>query len=195
VVMNSTAKAIVLLRQQMGLSQAQLAALLSVTPGSVTRYENGAAPRREVIRKLAGLGALAQIDSVVSLFLQQRRVDVEASYKGRQSSGTGRHVPVRDLRIWHAHLGAILDRLNKGDRDSIADAQHRADWLKRDLEIYIGRPSHTRPDDDPNRIVHDDEALLAMDRHAWQPKESAAAQRIPVPDLKPKRKITVTEGP
>jgi transcriptional regulator with XRE-family HTH domain len=175
----TTANAIVILREKLGLTQQQLAEKLGVSPFSVNRYEGGREPSREIVRKLARLAQIAKLDSVSGFFQHTREIDIEASYKNRASSGTGRHVPLGDLKAWSAFLSQIKKDLDDAigsfssnrprSSDAIENARWTADHLQDDIRLYVGPDLYSSMQglQEEKAIMEEEEELRRLHSAAW----------------------------
>ncbi len=182
------AKAIVRLREELGLTQLDFANQLKVSPFSISRYESGRPPSREIVRKLAALAAKAKLDSLREFFQSTRKIDIQASYKKRASAGTGRHVPLSDLQMWSARLRevtrSLVDALGATDpqlkRAAAMNAKVTADFLRSDIQLYIG--------EDPTRSSQGlqlDNERIKLDKHVirawlkdWEEREFNETKRV-----------------
>lgn len=176
----TTAKAIVSLREKLGLTQQQLAERLGVSSFSVSRYEGGRQPSREVMGKLARLAASQQVENIRGFFQHMREIDIESSFKNRASSGTGRHIPLSDLKTWSAFLRSIVENLETATQSfgsnpklsaaAIANAHFTAGHLREDVELYIGRGKlHSAAQlEEENKIIKEEEELIRQHSAAWR---------------------------
>lgn len=175
------AKAIAMLREKLGLTQDQFAKKLGVSPFSISRYESGRGPSRAVVMKLAAVAAEKRFESLEGFFQKSREADIEASYQKRASAGTGRHVPLDDLKLWSTRLRSIVDSTLEALRQTdpefraaaIFNAKVTADFLRDDIQLYIGDdPTHssTGLQEDDKRLKQDKYLLRSYVR-AWEKRE------------------------
>jgi transcriptional regulator with XRE-family HTH domain len=146
-----TAKAIAALREKLGMSQQEFARELDVTVTSVSRYENGREPSREVLKKLAARAeAIAGADHLQDLFESKWRASVVNSIEKLPSAGTQRRVPLEDLKDWSAvqrlictRLSNVADDLRAGKVTAAAAAAflhsiaNLAEGIDGDFQTYI----------------------------------------------------------
>ena len=184
----TTAKAIAMLREKLGLTQEQFAKQLGVSLFSVSRYEGGRTPSRETMRKLALFAAeradklKINLDDIREFFERARKIDIKSGYRKRPSAGTGRHVPLPDLRQWADRLVSISDCIADAmyeegfDRKAAAlmNAHVTADFLRNDIRLYIGGedPMHSMSglrEHDQNRDR--DKYLRRLYMKAWEKRE------------------------
>lgn len=163
----TTARAIEALRRQTGLSQADFAAKLETTITTISRWENSKVePSREALKKLAAIAAEAGQDSLRDFFEAQLRASIAARISRLPSAGTGRHIPVADLKRWSDQqrvlsfllkgLAEVLRKANPDllrmltellkeeaecDSDTLRQAlfgmARRLETIHNDLEVYI----------------------------------------------------------
>jgi transcriptional regulator with XRE-family HTH domain len=178
----TTAKAIMSLREKLGLTQQQFAERLGVSPFSVSRYEGGREPSREVIGKLSRLAAAAKLDSIHGFFQHKREIEIKESYKNLPSKGTGRHIPLGDLKTWSAFLRKITENLETAKRSfgsnptlsaaAVDNAHFTAEHLRDDLELYIGRGQYSSTIlQEENKIIEEEEELIRLHSAAWRMRE------------------------
>lgn len=165
----TTAKAIAMLRGKLGLTQEQFAKKLGISLFSVSRYEGGRPPNREIMKKLASLAEKENLEDISEFFQRARRIDITSSYKNRPSAGTGRHVPLGDLKVWSVRLSSIVDSIQEAMRQTnqehkiaaMMNARVTADFLNDDIKLYIG--GEDRPIIPVSELWKDDE-MLKQDR-------------------------------
>lgn len=96
----TTAEAITALRRKTSLSQRGLAEQLGVTITSISRYENGREPSRDVLKRLSEIAAGARLPSLATFFDRQIRAGIAEKIANLPSAGTQRRVSVSDLERW-----------------------------------------------------------------------------------------------
>ncbi|MGH9771042.1 MAG: helix-turn-helix domain-containing protein [Candidatus Acidiferrales bacterium] len=158
----TTSEAITTLRRKTSLSQRELAEQLGVTITSISRYENGREPSRDVLKRLSGIAAGASLPSLVSFFDKQIRAGIAEKIANLPSAGTQRRVSVSDLQRWaeeQQELGvlvrglgdalrelprAMLDRMAREHDISsevllrgIAGMGHRLEMIGGEMQIYL----------------------------------------------------------
>jgi transcriptional regulator with XRE-family HTH domain len=107
----STAEAIATLRQKLKDKQTTFAERLGVTLTSVSRYENGREPSRQVLKKLADVAAAEKLNDLRDIFTAKWKASITARLKSLRSAGTERSVPLDDLKRWHAAPQFIREKL------------------------------------------------------------------------------------
>jgi len=174
--------------------QHELAARLGVTSTSVSRYENGREPSRQVLKKLADVAEFAGVVPLRDFFEDKRRREIVARIENLPSGGTQRRVTVEDIAQWAAIAEDIasnnkvaynLTEKLEGElktgaiklpqvqsqlgviRETIRMGLISAADLGEDVELYIVPP------DRPGTISYDryKEIKSAKDRARKTPKE------------------------
>src|SRR5271154_6425055 len=107
----TTAVAIATLREKMDLKQPELAEKIGVTITSISRYENGRRPNRQVLKKLAAVAEDAKLNDLRDIFTAKWKARIAARLKRLPSSGTERGVPLDDLKRWHCASQLVKDSL------------------------------------------------------------------------------------
>jgi transcriptional regulator with XRE-family HTH domain len=113
----TTQKAIATLREKMGLTQSEFAGKLGVTITSVSRYENGREPSAQILKKLAAAAEAAQLIHLRDFFISNWRAGIVARIEKLPSSGTGRHIPLDEMKRWAGmarHLAGLVQNLQEG---------------------------------------------------------------------------------
>ena len=175
----TTAKAISMLREKLGSTQEQFAKKLGVSLFSVSRYEGGRPPSRKIMKNLAGLAAEQNLDDIREFFERARRIDITSSYKNRASAGTGRHVPLSDLKAWSTRLRSIIDStkdaMHQTNPDhrmaALMNARVTADFLRDDVQLYIGGEDPTHSSwglQEDNERLKQEMHLLRAHVKAWE---------------------------
>lgn len=122
----TTGEAIIKLREKMGgLTQQQLAQSLGVTITSVSRYENGREPSRQVLKKLADLAGFGE-PSLRDIFEQKRREDIAARIENLPSGGSQRRVTLEDISQW----AAIAEDIANSSTNAIVLTEQLAQAVK-----------------------------------------------------------------
>jgi transcriptional regulator with XRE-family HTH domain len=109
----STKEAIATLRAKMGLKQPELAARIGVTITSISRYENGRKPNRQVLKKLAAVAEDAKLNDLRDIFAAKWKASIAARLKRLPSAGTERGVSLDDLKRWQEAPRIIEGKLRE----------------------------------------------------------------------------------
>ena len=97
-----TAESIALLRQELDVKQHTLADMLGVTITSISRYENGREPSRQVLKKLADIAEDAKFHDLRDIFTAKWKAGITSRLQSLRSGGTERAVALDDLKRWQA---------------------------------------------------------------------------------------------
>jgi len=114
-----TAEAIAVLREEMDIKQQALADMLGVTITSISRYEHGREPSRQVLKKLADVAGDAKLSNLKDIFTAKWKASITARLKSLRSAGTERSVPLDDLRRWHGMAVLMKDRVREARKSYI----------------------------------------------------------------------------
>ncbi len=121
----SIAEAIVVLRERMGAKQNELAERLGVTVTSISRYENGRKPNRQVLKKLADIAESARLNDLRDVFAARWKAGIIARLRRLPSPGTERGVPLEDLRRWHDMAALVKREVSNARKSYIAIANSK----------------------------------------------------------------------
>jgi transcriptional regulator with XRE-family HTH domain len=148
-------RAIATLRSEIGITQQQLAQKLGVTVTTVSRYENGREPRREILEVLAALAESAGIGRLRDFFETKRRAAIVARIHKLPSSGTQRRISLDDLKYWSAYLNMTardITKLHIEDpvaKEYLRNAAFVMSHVRDKIEVYVDEPrSSTRLQED-----------------------------------------------
>jgi transcriptional regulator with XRE-family HTH domain len=107
----TTGKAIAALREKLRITQRELADRLGVTVTSISRYENGKEPSRQVLARLADLAESSTLNFLRDIFAAKRRAGIVARLESLPSAGTQRRVSLDDLKRWESAPQFLADEL------------------------------------------------------------------------------------
>lgn len=155
----TSAKAIAVLREKLGISQRELAERLGVTITQVSRYENGhSEPSRQVLKKLEQLAQGAGISHLKDFFGSQWRAMLVSRIEGLRSAGTERPIQLQELKTWATYLRGLAEylkiieqrwdagTLDKEDRRYLGKVRRIAEAMEQDFQVYVeGRVPKQRP--------------------------------------------------
>jgi transcriptional regulator with XRE-family HTH domain len=100
---------IVTLREKMSITQRELADRLGVTVTSISRYENGKEPSRQVLRNLADIAQVARLSDLSDAFTRACSLRIAARIEKLPSIGTQRRVSLCDLKRWKLAIEAVKE--------------------------------------------------------------------------------------
>jgi transcriptional regulator with XRE-family HTH domain len=158
-------EAIFELRKRLGLNQRDFAGRIQTAPETVSRWESGERePGVGAIEKLAVLAHEAREQHLEHFFLAQEVGAIKARVRGAKSSGSERHIALKELKFWSAYLhetirtsDEIIENANQpGRKDArkvleeiISNSRSVMDYIRDRIELYIDeRPSPTRIQED-----------------------------------------------
>lgn len=133
------------LREKMGISQQELADKLGVTVTSISRYENGREPDRQVLRRLAEIAREAKLRQLQTAFEEGWRAAIAEKLDNLPSAGTQRRVSVADLEYWQwvaqetvrSIQIALTAMAASPGKDLLEIMQHDQKRVKEQIEVYI----------------------------------------------------------
>lgn len=155
----TTAKAVVALRESLGLNQADFAGRLETRAETVSRWENGQRePARDALERLAVLAAESGQKHLRTFFVAKEVAGIVNRVRNLKSPGSERHIALKELKYWSAYLRdtsrnankvfSNIARLPEKERSERAmetarSMAHVMDYIRDRIERYVAEEDST----------------------------------------------------
>jgi len=137
----TTPKAVSAVREGMKLNQREFAEHIGTTVETISRWERGhREPTRQALERLSVVAQEAGLKHLADFFFRSAQATIINRVKGLKSSGSERHISIKELKYWSAYLHQTW----RGINDTLASRVTTADQLRESLRNVAGVMDHIR---------------------------------------------------